>query len=362
MDAGVADPQPGLEQPTTELAPRVPPPARPQLSGIRKAAILLVSLGPEAAAEVFKHLKEEMVEKLTIEMARIRSIDPAEEEAVQREVLEQAYARGWVASGGIAYAREVLVRALGERRADDILSRLSTVIEQTPFEFLRGTPPDQIHAFLRGEHPQTIALVLANLPSSDLAAQVIQLMGPEEQAEVAMRIALMGHTSPDVVKAVAAVVRDKVKTFLHHDYEAAGGAEALAGILNSTDRSTERTILEALSQRDPDLAEEVRALLFTFEDLLKLDGRSMQLVLKNVDSKDLALALRGATPEVKDWILANMSERGAEMLREEMEYMPPQRRRVVEEAQSKIVAVVRKLDEAGEIVVARGSAEDELIA
>ncbi len=329
---------------------------------MRKAAILLVSLGPEAAAEVFKHLKEEMVEKLTIEMARVRSIDPAEEEAVQREVLEHAYARGWVASGGVAYAREVLVRALGERRAEDILSRLSTVIEQTPFEFLRGTPPDQLHAFLRGEHPQTIALVLANLPSSDLAAQVIQLMEPEEQAEVAMRIAVMGHTSPEVVKAVAAVVQDKVKTFLHPDYEAAGGAEVLADILNSTDRSTERTILEALSRRDPDLAEEVRALLFTFEDLLKLDDRSMQLVLKHVDSKDLALALRGATPEVKDWILANMSERGAQMLREEMEYMPPQRRRVVEEAQSKIVAAVRKLEEAGEIVVARGSAEDELIA
>ncbi|MER3453064.1 MAG: flagellar motor switch protein FliG, partial [Acidimicrobiia bacterium] len=309
--------------------------------------MLLVSLGPEAAAEVFKHLKEDAVETLTIEMARIRSVAPAEEEAVHREVLENAYARGWVGAGGIAYAREVLVRALGERRADDILARLATVIEQTPFEFLRGTPPDQVYAFLRGEHPQTIALVLANLPSSELAAQVMQLMPPEEQAEVAVRIALMGQTSPEVVKEVAAVVRDKVKTILQHDYEAAGGAEALAEILNSADRATERNILEYLSQRDPELAEHVRSLLFTFEDLLKLDDRSMQLVLKQVEAKDLALALRGATEEVREWILANMSERGAQMLKEEMEYMPPQRRRVVEEAQSKIVAIVRKLEEAG---------------
>lgn len=366
MDAGVAEAQATPEQPSRpeprgELAPRSAP-SRPQLPGSRKAAILLVSLGPEAAAEVFKHLNEDTIERLTIEMARLRNLDPAEEEAVQQEVLEQAYARGWIAAGGAAYARDVLARALGERRADEIFSRLATIIEQTPFEFLRGTPPDQIHAFLRGEHPQTVALVLANLPSSDLAAKVMQLMPAEEQAEVALRIALMGQTSPEVVKEVAGVMREKVKSILHHEYEAAGGAEALADILNSADRATERNILESLAKRDPELAEEVRSLLFTFEDLLKLDDRSMQLVLKNVDTKDLALALRGATEDVKDWILANMSERGAQMLREEMEYMPPQRRRVVEEAQSKIVAVVRRLEDAGEIVIARGgSAEDELI-
>lgn len=361
MDTGVAEGTPSSERAGGEVAPRGESP-RPQLSGLRKAAILLVSLGPESAAEVFKHLSEEAIEKLTIEMARVRTVDPAEEEAVQQEVIENAYARGWLAAGGAAYAREVLKRAVGERRAEEIFSRLATIIEQTPFEFLRGTPPDQTYAFLRGEHPQTVALVLANLPSTELAAQVMQLMSPEEQAEVAVRIALMTQGSPDVVKEIARVMRDKLKTIIQHDYAAAGGTEALASILNSADRATERNILDVLAQRNAELAEEVRALLFTFEDLLKLDDRSMQLVLKNVDTKDLALALRGATDEVKEWILANMSERGAQMLREEMEYMPPQRRRVVEEAQSKIVATVRRLEDAGEIVIAReGSAEDELI-
>lgn len=361
MDTGVAEPPARPEQSKAELVPRPAHSAGSPLPGPRKAAVLLVSLGPETAAEIFKHLDEETIEKLTVEMARTHDVDPAEVEAVQQEVVENAYARGWIASGGAAYAREVLERALGSRRAAEILSRLATLMEQTPFEFLRGTPPDQIYAFLRGEHPQTIALVLANL-STDLAAQVMQLMQPEEQADVAMRIAVMAQTPPDVVKEVATVMRDKLKTVLQRDYAASGGAETLAAILNSADRATERNILDFLSQRDAELAEKVRSLLFTFEDLRKLDDRSIQLVLKHVDTKDLALALRGATDEVKEWILANMSQRGAEMLREEMEYLPPQRRRVVEEAQSKIVAVVRRLEEANEIFIAReGSDEDELI-
>jgi flagellar motor switch protein FliG len=324
------------------------------LPGRRKAAILLVSLGSDGASEVLKHLPEETVEKLTIEMARTRDVDAVEAEAIQREVVENAYARGYVAAGGVNYAREVLERSFGASRADEILARLATMIEQTPFEFLRATPPDQIHAFLRGEHPQTVALILANLPTTDVAAKVMQVMPPEEQADVAVRIALMGQTSPEVVKDVANVMRDKLQTVLQHEYAAAGGVQALADILNSADRATERNILEKLASEDEALA---------FEDLLQLDQRSLQLVLKDVDSKDLALALRGAGEEVKDWIFANLSERASEMLKEELEFMPPQRRRVVEEAQSKVVAVVRRLEDQGEITIARGggSTEDELI-
>src|SRR5581483_1497186 len=287
------------------------------------------------------------IEKLTVEMARTTTVDAGAAERVLEEAVETAYARGYIAEGGITYAREVLERAVGAARASEILARLATVIEQTPFEFLRGTPPDQIYAFLRGEHPQTIALVIANLPTTELAAKVMQLITPVEQADVATRIALMGQTSPDVVKEVAKVMRQKLETVLQTEYAAAGGAPALAEILNSSDRGTERNILEHLAERDPELADEVRALLFVFEDILKLDDRAIQLVLKEVETRDVALALRGASDDVRDRLLANMSQRGAEMLREEMELMPPQQRRVVEEAQSKVVAVVRRLEESG---------------
>jgi flagellar motor switch protein FliG len=206
-------------------------------------------------------------------------------------------------------------------------------------------------------------MVVANLPTTDLAAKVMQLMPPEIQAEVALRVATMGQTSPDVVKEVAAVMRDKLQTVLQQEYAAAGGVQSLADILNAADRGTERNVLETLAETSPDLADEVRALLFTFEDLLQLESRAIQLVLKEVETKDLALALRGASEDVAEVILMNMSQRGAEMLKEEMELMPPQRRRLVEEAQSKIVAAVRRLEDAGEITIARAgsNAEDELV-
>jgi flagellar motor switch protein FliG len=331
----------------------------PALTGRRKAAMLCVALGPQGAAQIFQHLPQDLIEQLTVEMARTTSVDAAASESVLEEVVETAYARGYVAEGGVAYAREVLERAVGSARAAEILARLATVIEQTPFEFLRGTPPDQIFSFLRGEHPQMVALVIANMPTTDLAAKVMQLLPPVEQADVATRIALMGQTAPDVVKEIAQVMRQKLESVLQHEYAAIGGVPALAQILNSSDRGTERNILEHLAERNAELAEEVRALLFVFEDILKLDDRSIQLVLKEIDAKDVALGLRGASEEVKERIMANMSQRGGEMLAEEMEFMPPQRRKVVEEAQSKIVAVVRRLEESGAIFVARSGASAE---
>jgi flagellar motor switch protein FliG len=331
--------------------------------GRRKAAILCVSLGPQIAADIFKRLPPDVMDALTVEMARTQSVDPDEAGHVMSETLQYALARGYVSEGGVKYAREVLERALGMQRADEILSRLSSVIEARPFEFLRGTPPDWIVAFLKAEHPQTIALVVAHLPTTELGAKVVQLMPPDLQAEVAMRIALMDQVSPDVVKEVASVMEAKLDNLVQHEFSSAGGVKALADLLNNVDRGTERVMLEHLEQQDAQLADQVRSLLFIFEDIVTLDDRAIQMVLKEVDAKDLALALRGASDLVKEKILANMSSRGAEMLREEMEYMPPQRRRVVEEAQSKVVAIVRKLEDSGAIMLARGGgdSDDELI-
>jgi len=336
--------------------------ATASLPGRRKAAILLVSLGSKGAAEVFRHLPNEMIEQLTVEMAKMQAVEPEYASSVMQEMVDTAYARGYLAEGGLRFAREVLEQSVGSQRAGEILNRLSVIIEQTPFEFLRNTPADQIAAFLRNEHPQTVAMVVAQLPNTPLAAKVMELLEAELQADVAMRIAMMGQTSPDVVKEVAQVMERKLETVLQREWAAAGGVRWLAAILNAANRSTERNILEHLGNENDEIANEVRSLLFVFEDILKLDDRSIQMVLREVDSKDLGLAMRGASTEVQSKILDNMSQRGAEMLREEMEYMPPQRRRVVEEAQTKIVGVVRKLEDSGELVISRGGdAEDELI-
>ena len=262
-------------------------------------------------------------------------------------------------AGGVDYAREVLERALGPERALEIIGRMSTVIERRPFEFLRKTPPEQMVTFLRNESPQTIALVIANLHTT-LASQVLSNLPDSDQAEIALRIARMGETSPDVVKQVEDVMRQKLDTVVQQEYSAAGGIKSLAEILNHTDRSTERNVLDSLTETDEELAVEVRRLLFVFEDIIKLDDRAIQMILREADQKDLALALRGVSDEVKDRILGNMSERGAQMLTEEMEFQPPQRKRVVEEAQGRIVAIVRKLEEAGAVVLSRGE-EDAVV-
>jgi flagellar motor switch protein FliG len=259
-------------------------------------------------------------------------------------------------TGGVDYAREVLEMALGPERANEIIGRLSSVIEKRPFEFLRKTPPEQVVTFLRNESPQTTALVIANLHTT-LAAQVLSNLPEAEQPEIALRIARMSETSPDVVKQVEAVMKAKLANVVQQEYSAAGGIKSLADILNNADRSTERNVLDKITETDESLGAEVRRLLFIFEDITKLDDRSIQLILREADQKDLALALRGVADEVKERILANMSERGAQMLVEEMQFQPPQRKRDIEEAQGRIVAIVRKLEEAGAVVLSR-SEED----
>jgi flagellar motor switch protein FliG len=329
-----------------------------KLSGRQKAAVLLVSLGAQRAAAVFRHLRESEIEHLSLEMSKMESVKPDAVEAVYGEASENLMAADYFAQGGIEFAREVLEASVGEERAQDIIGRLSAIIEVRPFEFLRRTPPEQIQAFLAGESAQTLALVLANM-STSIGAQVLASLPPERQAEVAMRIANMNETNPDVIKDVEAVMRQKLSLIKSEDYAASGGVKGLADILNSADRATERNVIESLAQKDGQLAEEIRMLLFVFEDIVKLDDRSIQLVLKDVDQKDLALALRGVSEEVKQKILGNMSQRGSEMLLEEMEYQPPQRRSVVEEAQGRIVATIRRLEDAGAIVLARGGDDEE---
>jgi flagellar motor switch protein FliG len=331
-----------------------------EMKGRRKAAVLLVALGPERAAEVFKHLRDEEIESLSLEMAGLHRVDHRTTEAVFEEIAATVEAYDSLLSGGVDYAREVLERALGPERALEIIGRLSSVIEMRPFEFLRRTPAEQLVTFLRNESPQTVALVIANLHTT-LASQVLANLPGVEQAEIAVRIARMGETSPDVVKQVESVMKKKLDSVVQQEYvRAAGGIKSLAEILNHTDRSTERNVLDSLTEADEELAAEVRRLLFVFEDIVKLDDRSIQLVLREADQKDLALALRGVNDDVKERILSNMSERGATMLVEEMAYQPPQRKRVVEEAQGRIVAIVRKLEEAGALVLSRGE-EDAVV-
>jgi flagellar motor switch protein FliG len=326
------------------------------VAGRKKAAVLLVALGPDRASEVFKHLHYDEIESLSLEMAKMQHIEPAMTGRIMEELAATVTAYDSIAAGGVDYAREVLERAIGSERAAEIIGRLSSVIEMRPFEFLRRTAPEQIVAFLRNEAPQTIALVVANLHTT-LAAQVLANLPEEEQAEIALRIARMGETSPDVVKQVEDVMRAKLATIVQNEYTTTGGVKSLAEILNHTDRPTERNVLDSLTETDEELAAEVRRLLFVFEDIVKLDDRSIQLVLREADQKDLALALRGVSDEVKTRVLSNMSERGAQMLLEEMEYQPPQRKRVVEEAQGRVVAIVRRLEEAGAVVLSRNEAD-----
>jgi flagellar motor switch protein FliG len=340
----------------TDLEPRAK-----KLTGAQKAAVLVVALGEERAGEIFRHLDENEVEGLSLELAKSRRSTSEETKEVLNEAVESVLAEDYVAEGGVEYARAVLERSLGAERADEIIGRLAATIERRPFEFLRRTPAEQIAVFLRNESPQTVALVVANLHTI-LAADVLSLLDPDAQADVAMRIAVMNETRPEVVSEVESVMRQRLSSVIAQEYAAAGGVKSLADILNSADRPTERNVLDSLAERNSELAEEIRLLLFTFEDMVKLDDRSIQMVLKEVDQKDLAIALRGVSEDVAERIFQNMSERGAELLREEIAYQPPQRKRVVEEAQGKIVGAIRRLEEAGAVVISRGGGgEDAMV-
>lgn len=331
-----------------------------QLSGRAKAALLLVALGPEFAAAVFRHLKEDEIEQLTLQIAAVRKVEPEAQATVLAECRDMLAAREYVEQGGIDFARQVLEKALGPARAADVLERLTSTLQVRPFEFARQTDPAQLLTFLQQEHPQTIALIMAHL-HPEQASAVLGALDPEQQIDVTRRLAQMDATSPDIVKEVERVLERKFAALVGGGQSRAGGVEMAVQVLNRADRATEKRILLALETEDPELAQELRRRMFVFEDLALLDDRSLQRALRDVDTtNDLPLALKVASPEVKSKILRNISKRQAEALAESIDLLGPVRLREVEDAQQRIVAVVRRLEDEGEIVVARGG-EDELV-
>mgnify|MGYP003247902094 FL=1 len=320
-----------------------------EMDGVEKAATLLITLGPEKSAKIFKHLKEEEIEQLTLEIANTSSVSPQTKEKVLSEFYEICLAQQYIAEGGIGYAKELLEKALGEEKAKDVIGKLTASLQVRPFEFIRKTDPSQLLNFIQDEHPQTIALILSYLPASQ-ASMVVSSLPPEKQADVARRIAQMDRTSPDVIKQVEKVLERKLSSLVNQDYTIVGGVDAIVSILNSVDRGTEKHIMETLEVEEPELADEIRKKMFVFEDILSLDDRAIQRVLRDVDNSDLALALKGATEEVQNVILNNLSKRLAVMIKEDME-----------EAQQKIVNIIRKLEDSAEIVIARGGGDEIIV-
>ncbi|MCR5602306.1 MAG: flagellar motor switch protein FliG [Lachnospiraceae bacterium] len=331
-----------------------------ELSGVQKGAILLISLGPERSAEIFKYLKEEEIEDLTLEIANTRSVTPAVKEQILEEFYQVCLAQQYIAEGGIGYAKELLEKALGEEKAMDVIGKLTASLQVKPFEFIRKTEASQLLNFIQDEHPQTIALILSYLSASQ-AAMIVGALPPERQADVAKRIALMDRTSPDVVKEVERILETKLASLVNQDYTVIGGVDSVVDILNTVDRSTEKHIMETLEIDEPELAEEIRKKMFVFEDILLLDDRAIQRVLRDVDNGDLAIALKSANEEVQNAIFNNLSKRLAVMIKEDMEFMGPVRMKDVEEAQQKIVNVIRRLEDSAEIVISRGGGDEIVV-
>ena len=331
-----------------------------ELDGLQKSAILLIALGPEKSAKIFKHLKEDEIEQLTLEIANTSSVSPQTKEDVLSEFYEVCLAQQYIAEGGINYAKELLEAALGEDKAKDVISKLTASLQVRPFEFIRKTDPSQLLNFIQDEHPQTIALILSYLPAGQ-AAQIISALPPDRQADVARRIAVMDRTSPDVVKEVEKILESKLSSLVNQDYTIIGGVDAVVDILNTVDRGTEKHIMETLEIEEPELADEIRKKMFVFEDILLLDDRAIQRVLRDVDNNDLALALKGSNEQVQAAIFNNMSKRLAVMIKEDMDFMGPVRMKDVEEAQQKIVNIIRKLEDSGEIIISRGGGDEIVV-
>jgi flagellar motor switch protein FliG len=330
-----------------------------EYTGRQKAAIFLVTIGSEISAEIFKFLREDEIETLTFEIARLETIDSEQKDTVLQEFQELMMANQFISTGGIDYARELLEKSLGSQKAIDIINRLTSSLQVRPFDFIRRTDPAHLLNFIQQEHPQTIALILAYLEPNK-ASIILQNLPHEVQSDVARRIATMDRTSPEVLREVERVLEKKLSSLSSEDYTAAGGVESIVEILNLVDRASEKQIIEALEDEDPELAEEIKKRMFVFEDIVMLDDRAIQKVMREVDSQELAKALKSVDSEVQDKIFKNMSKRAANMLKEDMEYMGPVRLKDVEESQQKIVSIIRHLEDTGEIVVARAG-EDELV-
>lgn len=320
---------------------------------------MLITLGPERSANLFSFMHEDEIESLTLEIASMQKIMPADKDAVLEEFYQICVAQEFIAEGGINYAKEVLEKAMGSHKALEIINRLTSSLQVKPFDFVKKTDASQLLSFIQNEHPQTLALILSYL-NPNQAAQILSALPQNKQADVAARIALMGSTSPEVIKEVENVLEKKLSSLVTQDYSLTGGIQSIVDILNSVDRGTEKYILETLEIQNAELVEEIRKKMFVFEDIVHLEGVAIQRFIREIDNADLAVALKTATEELKDMIFANMSTRMREMLQEDMDFMGPVRLRDVEDAQQKIVNVIRKLEEANEIVISRGGG-DELV-
>ena len=331
-----------------------------EMMGVQKAAVLLIALGPEKSASIFKHLKEDEIETLTLEIANTRSVSSQTKEEILEEFYQVCLAQQYIAEGGIGYAKELLEKALGTDKAQDVINKLTASLQVRPFEFVRKTDASQLLNFIQDEHAQTIGLILAYLPPAQASA-VVSALPLDKQADVAKRIAQMDRTSPDVIKEVERVLERKLASLVNQDYTIVGGVDAIVEILNSVDRGTEKHIMENLEIEEPELADEIKRKMFVFEDILALDDKTIQRVLRDVDNNDLGIALKGAAEEVQNVIFNNLSKRLVAMIREDMEYMGPVRMKDVEEAQQKIVNVIRKLEDSGEIIISRGGGDEIVV-
>lgn len=330
--------------------------AKNEFSGKEKVAILLIALGPQKSSEVFKHFNEEEIEELTLQIANMRMVSPDEKKQVIEEFYQICLAQEYISEGGINYAKDVLERALGSDKAHNILNKLTSSLHVRPFEFIRKADPNQLLNYIQNEHPQTIALILSYLSAAQ-SAQILSSLPLEKQADVTRRIAVMDRTSPEVVKEIESVLESKFSNILAQDFTTTGGVQAVVDILNSVDRGTEKHIMEDLDTKDAELSEEIRRRMFVFEDIIALDNRSIQRIIREIDNSQWAIALKGASEEVKDLIFTNMSKRLVEMIKEDIEFMGPVRIRDIEDAQQNIVNVIRKLEEDGEIITPRGGDE-----
>lgn len=330
------------------------------LSNKQKAAVLLISLGPDVASNVYKHLTEEEMEKLTLEISSVRTVDTQAKEEVMDEFFNIVRAQDYISQGGIGYAKTVLEKAIGAEQALEIINRLTSSLQVRPFDFARKADASQILNFIQNEHPQTIALILSYL-EPEKAGQILSELPQDLQADIARRIAIMDSTSPEVISEVEAILERKLSTTVTQDYTQTGGVEAVVDVLNGVDRATEKTILDSLALENPELADEIKKRMFVFEDIVTLDNRSIQRVIRESENDDLLLSLKVSSDEVKSIIYRNMSARMVDTFKEEMEYMGPVRLKDVEDAQMRIVNIIRRLEDAGEIIVARGGGDDILV-
>jgi flagellar motor switch protein FliG len=330
------------------------------LTGREKAAILLIALGPEKASDIYRHLKEDEIEQLTLQIANLRKVDGETKSQVMEEFYQICLAQNYIAEGGISYAKDILERAFGEQKALDLINKLTSELQVKPFEFVRKAEPAQVLNYIQNEHPQTIAMILAYL-RPEQAAAILSALPQEKQFDVIKRIALMDSTSPEIIHEVEMVMERKMANMVTSDFASPGGIQSAVDILLSVDRGTEKHILETLESDDVELVEEIRKRMFVFEDIVALDNRSIQRFLLEVDNDSLALALKSTSEAVSKVIFANMSKRLQEIIKEDMEFMGPVRLRDVEEAQQRIVNVIRKLEDEGEIIVSRGRGDEVIV-